>query len=98
MRLNWFNRLIYKLRGRDPMAEYLAWLIQFGRIAEGRILDFNHDDSMTTIFFRYNVANVDYETSQKLTPEQIKRAHQYIPGASVSVRYDPKNPGSSLVT
>lgn len=97
MELNWFTRLIYKLRGRDPMAEYLAWLIQFGRIAEGRILDLHQEESETTVFYRYNVSNVDYETSQKLTPEQVRRSHEYVPGANISVRYDPKNPGISLV-
>jgi hypothetical protein len=30
-----FNRL----RGRDPVAEYYAWLVSHGRVTEGRIID-----------------------------------------------------------
>ena len=97
MRHNWLVRLYYRFRGRDPIAEYFAWLVQFGRITEGRVIDSQQDDSGTTIFYRYNIANVDYETSQKLSLDQVTRGQFYIPGASITVRYDPKNPGSSIV-
>ncbi len=97
MHRNWFTRFIYRLRGRDPVAEYQAWLINFGRVTEGRILDFQKDGASVTIYYRYNIANVDYETSQKLSFEQLGRSHQYVPGASVTVRFDPRNPGSSIV-
>lgn len=97
MRHNWLARLYYRIRGRDPIAEYFAWLIQFGRITEGRVIDSQQDDSGTTIFYRYNIANVDYETSQKLSLDQLARGQIYVPGASITVRYDPKNPGSSIV-
>lgn len=97
MRHNWLVRLYYRLRGRDPLAEYYAWLVQFGRITEGRVIDSQQVDSETTIFYRYNIANVDYETSHKLTADQQKRSQFYVPGASITVRYDPKSPGSSIV-
>lgn len=98
MRHNWLVRLYYRLRGRDPLAEYYAWLVQFGRVTEGRVLDSHLDDSgLTTIFYRYNIANVDYETSQRLSADQLHRNQLYVPGASITVRYDPKNPGSSIV-
>ncbi len=97
MRPNWFIRFINRLRGRDPVKEYYAWLVKFGRITEGRILDFQQDDTGTTIFYSYQIANVDYETSQKLTFEQLSRRRVYTPGASITVRFDPKNPGSSIV-
>jgi hypothetical protein len=92
-----FTRLIYRLRGRDPVKEYYAWLSKFGRVAEGRVLDFQQDELNLTIFYRYKVSNVDYETSQKLSGEQMSRTHLYVPGAQVIVRYDPKNPGVSIV-
>ncbi len=98
IQLNWFSRLLYKLRGRDPIAEYYAWLIAYGRVTEGRILDLYHEDGQVIIYFRYKIANVDYETSQQLSAEQIERGHLYVPGASVSVRFDPKRPGISRVT
>lgn len=94
---NWFTRLIYRLRGRDPVAEYFAWLSKFGRVAEGRVLDFQNDESGITIFYSYRVSNVDYETSQKLSGEQLSRKHRYVSGAHVTVRYDPKQPGVSIV-
>jgi hypothetical protein len=98
MRHSWLVRLYYRIRGRDPLAEYYAWLVQFGRVTEGRVLDSQLDDSGTTaIFYRYVVANVDYETSQKLTADQLLRGQLFVPGASITVRYDPKNPGSSIV-
>jgi hypothetical protein len=97
MSRNWFIRLLNRLRGRDPVAEYYAWLAKFGRITEGHILDFHQDTTGTTIFYRYNIANVYYETSQKLNFDQLNRSYEYGPGASITVRYDPKNPGSSVV-
>ncbi len=97
MRHNWLVRFYHRIRGRDPIAEYYEWLIHFGRVTEGRVLDSQRDDSGTTIFYRYNIANVDYETSQKLTLNQLTRGQLYIPGASITVRYDPRNPGSSII-
>jgi hypothetical protein len=94
---NLFTRMLYRLMGRDPMAEYYKWLSQFGRVADGHILDFQQDESGLTIFYRYNVANVDYETSQKLSGEQLSRKNSYTPGAYVIVRFDPKQPGVSVV-
>ncbi|HKQ78023.1 MAG TPA: DUF3592 domain-containing protein [Blastocatellia bacterium] len=92
-----FARMYYRLLGRDPVAEYYKWLSQFGRVADGHILDFQQDESGLTIFYRYNVANVDYETSQKLSGEQLSRKNSYTPGANVIVRFDPKQPGVSVV-
>ncbi len=91
------TRLILRLRGRDPVKEYFEWLTKFGRVADGRILDFQQDETGITIFYRYNVSNVDYETSQRLSSEQLARKHMYVPGAHVIVRYDNKNPGISIV-
>jgi hypothetical protein len=99
MRLNHsvFTRVFYRLMGRDPVAEYYKWLSQFGRVADGHILDFQQDESGLIIFYRYKVANVDYETSQRLSGEQLARKDAYGPGARVLVRFDPKQPGLSIV-
>ena len=94
---NVFTRMLYRLAGRDPVAEYYKWLVQFGRVADGHILDFQQDESGLTIFYRYEVANVDYETSQRLSGEQLSRKDAYAPGARVFVRFDPKQPGLSIV-
>jgi hypothetical protein len=79
------------------VAEYYAWLGKFGRVADGRVLDFQQDESEVTIYYRYRVSNVEYETSQKLSGEQLSRKHLFVPGAHVIVRYDPKSPGVSVV-
>ncbi|MGE0101645.1 MAG: DUF3592 domain-containing protein [Blastocatellales bacterium] len=98
MRPRWLSRLINYFTGRDPVAEYLAWLASYGRVTEGRILDSQLDEAgETTVYYRYNIANVDYETSQKLRPEQMGNGQIYVPGASVTVRFDPRNPGSSII-
>ena len=98
MRPKWLSRIIDYIRGRDPVAEYLAWLSSYGRVTEGRILDSQQDDTGTsTVYYRYKIANVDYETSQKLKPEQLGNGQVYTPGSSVMVRFDPRNPGSSIL-
>ncbi|MEO6727045.1 MAG: DUF3592 domain-containing protein [Blastocatellia bacterium] len=97
MRQNWLVRFYNRLRGRDPLAEYYDWLIRFGRVTEGCVIDTQQDDAGTTIFYQYKIANVDYETSQKLTLDQLTRGQLYVPGASITVRFDPKNPGSSII-
>ena len=93
----WFTRLMAKLRGRDPIAEYYAWLASYGRVTEGRVLDILPEEGGMTIHYRYQIANVDYETSQRLTPEQQQAGQRYSPGAHISVRFDPKRPGISIV-
>jgi hypothetical protein len=97
MRPDWLTQLITRLRRRESIAQRNAWLIRFGRITDGMILDSQQDDTGTTIFYQYKIANVGYETSQRLSPDQIDQRHLYAPGSSVIVRFDPKNPGTSIV-
>jgi hypothetical protein len=74
-------------------------LLLTGRITEGTILDINCDDSgaATEIFFTYCINGVDYESSQTLNQEQRHQQQAYVPGASITVRYDPHRPGNSVV-
>jgi len=98
MRTSYLTRLIARLRGRDLESEYQTWLRQFGRITEGRVLETVPElDGGLTIYFRYTLANVQYETSCRLNDEQMERQHKYVPGASINVRYDPRSPGSSII-
>lgn len=94
---NWLSRTIDRLRGRRSLAEYYAWLLQHGRITEGRILDVHKDESGVVIFYCYDISNVEYQSSQMLTPQQLDQGARYIPGAAVTVRFDPKRPARSLV-
>ncbi len=98
MRTTWFQRLLARLRGRDLEAEYWTWVLQHGRITEGRVFESTQEaDGTTSIFYQYSLANVAYEASHKLTAEQQARAAKYLPGARVNVRFDPKSPGSALI-
>jgi Protein of unknown function (DUF3592) len=94
---DWFFQFIARFRQRDSIDQQHAWLIRFGRITDGMILDFQQDETGTTIFYQYRIANVGYETSQRLSPGQIDQRHLYAPGSYVTVRFDPKNPGHSIV-
>lgn len=91
------TRFLDRLRRRDRVAAYNSWLLRFGRITEGRIIDLQRDEQGATVHYFYYRANVKYETSQRLSAEQLERIHIYVPGASVTVRFDPKHPGRSIL-
>lgn len=91
------SRIIDRLRGRHSADEYSAWLLKYGRITEGRVLDAYPDGAGVTIVYCYNISNVQYESSQALTPEQVGRGISYMPGATILVRFDPKRPARSMV-
>jgi hypothetical protein len=97
MGTSWFTRVLDRLRGRRSPDEYYAWLLQYGRIVEGRVLDAQQDGPGVTIFYCYNLSNVQYESSQTLTPQQLRQDASYAPGATITVRIDPKYPARSIV-
>lgn len=77
-----------------------ARLLLTGRIAEGTIIDIGDETSsgaFTQIFYSYNISGVDYESSQILDREQQQHPLDYAPGARITVRYDPHQPGNSIV-
>lgn len=94
---NAWGRLINRLLGRRSADEYRQWLLKYGRIVEGRIIDAHDEDTQTVIYYYYNISNVRYESSQRLTQEQERRRARYVPGAAISVRFDPRRPGQAIV-
>ena len=75
-----------------------ARLLLTGRIADGMIFDTQTDATGAIyIFYRYNISGVDYESSQTLNYDQRRRQHEYKPGATITVRYDPRHPTNSVV-
>ncbi|HEX9927764.1 MAG TPA: hypothetical protein VGB02_04370 [Pyrinomonadaceae bacterium] len=82
-------------RKPDSEIERRERLLKNGRITEGRILDC--DDEITQVFYIYSINGADYESSELLTAEQRLRTQDYAPGAKVSIRYDPRQPGNSIV-
>lgn len=88
---------ILRRKKADPEARR-RWLLEFGRITDGEIIDGEISESGDEIvFYRYTLNGVDFESSDILTIEQARSPVGYAPGAKVGVRYDPRNQGNSIV-
>lgn len=96
------------LRRKPKLPEELekgrrAWLDQVGRITDGTVIDVQEipgtdQKSSTLLIFQYDVAGVSYEASQDVTYlRQLINLHSCRLGLPTSVRYDPQNPGNSMV-
>ena len=84
--------------------ERRAWLEGTGRITDGTVIDVqelaaaNNHHSAVMLIYKYDVAGVSYECSQDVT--QLRHwinLHSCRLGLHTSVKYDPQNPGNSLV-
>ena len=79
------------------------WLDQVGRITDGTVIDVQEipgpdHKSATVLIYHYDVAGVSYECSQEVTYlRPLVNLHSCRLGLPTSVRYDPQNPGNSLV-
>jgi hypothetical protein len=79
------------------------WLTQTGRITDGTVIDVqeitpNGHPAATMLIFKYDVGGVSYEASQDVTHlRQWINLHSCRLGVPTSVRYDPQNPGNSMV-
>lgn len=79
------------------------WLNQIGRITDGTVVDVqevapNGHTPATMLIFQYDVGGVSYEASQDVTQlRQWINLHSCRLGLPTSVRYDPQNPGNSIV-
>ena len=98
----------YMLLRRKPKSaeeferERRAWLESIGRITDGTVIDVQQAPSgnknSTLLIFQYDVAGVSYEASQDVTYlRQWINLHSCRLGLPTSVRYDPQNPGNSIV-
>lgn len=73
-------------------------LLKNGRITEGTIIDSDTDaNGNETVYYYYSVHGSDFESSQVLNDEQRENILAYAPGAKVSIRYDQKNHGNSVL-
>jgi hypothetical protein len=84
---------------KEDESSRIARLLKMGRIIEGQILDVTSDPGgrITHVFYTYNIAGVEYESSQELDTQQQNSAKRYWPGARVEIRYDPRQPANSVV-
>ena len=93
-------RGIFKRRRTDDEAARRQTLLRAGRIAEGSVFDIITDErtgAITQIFYNYEFNGVEYESSQLLDAGQRQRSADYFPGARVTVRFNPRQPGNSVV-
>ena len=90
---------IFRRKKTGDEAARRAQLLRAGRIAEGSIFDIVTDGAgaITQIFYNYTINGVDYEASQSLDADQRRRQTDYFPGAHVTIRYNPHQPGNSVV-
>jgi hypothetical protein len=79
------------------------YLDRVGRITDGTVIDVQeapgpHHRSSTLLVYQYDVGGVDYETAQDVTYlRQWINLQMCRLGLPTSVRYDPQNPGNSMV-
>ena len=92
-------RDIFKRKKTDGEAERRTALLRAGRITEGSIFDVITDEGggITHVFYNYEINGVEYESSQSLDAGQQQRSADYFPGARVTVRFNPRQPGNSVV-
>jgi hypothetical protein len=80
-----------------------VWLNGIGRITDGTVIDVQEITSetrppATMLIYQYDVAGVSYEASQDVTYlRQWINLHSCRLGLHTSVKYDPHNPGNSMV-
>ena len=88
----------------DLERERRAWLEGTGRITDGTVIDVqelpaqNNHHAAIMLIYHYDVAGVSYECSQDVTYlRHWINLHSCRLGLHTSVKYDPLNPGNSLV-
>ncbi|MBV9925762.1 MAG: hypothetical protein JOZ96_12150 [Acidobacteria bacterium] len=92
-------RDFFKRNKTDGEAERREALLRSGRITEGSIFDVITDEAgaITHVFYNYEINGVEYESSQLLDARQQEHPGDYFPGARVTVRFNPRQPGNSVV-
>lgn len=90
---------IFKSKKREPTDhDRKESLLKHGRITEGTILDTQIAANGDEIaYYFYTVNGVDFESSDALNERQKQTPIKYAPGAKVSIRFDPKNHGNSVL-
>lgn len=73
----------------------------YGRITDGTVIDaqeVSNPAAMQLLIYQYDVGGVSYEASQDITHlRQFVDIHTCKVGVPASVKYNPQNPGDSIV-
>ncbi len=98
--------LLARLRRKTPEQrerERRLRICEIGRITDGAVIDVNEmningSDEIQLLMYRYDVAGVSYEASQDVTSLRHRvDLHSCRAGLMTSIKYDPANPGNSIV-
>ncbi len=99
-------RAIVKSRHKTPEQrerERRARINEIGRITDGTVIDVsempvNGRGEIQLLIYQYDVAGVSYEASQDVTALRHRvDLHSCKAGLMTSIKYDPSNPGNSIV-
>jgi hypothetical protein len=96
----WLGRKRKSLGDRER--ERRAKLSTAGRITDGTVLDVREavgpGGPQQFLIYSYDVAGVEYECSQDVTDlRPFVNLHSCRLGLPTSIKYDPQNPGNSIV-
>jgi hypothetical protein len=95
--MGFWDKIKRRKKTADPNARRRE-LLSNGRITDGLIIDTDTTaDGGEIAYYVYTLNGVDFESSDLLTPEQMRHPIKYAPGAKVGIRYDPKNQGNSIL-
>jgi hypothetical protein len=92
-----------KKSAEDHERERRELLDRIGRLVDGTVIDVaelnaNEPNASQLLIYNYDVAGVQYEASQDVTHlRQFVDLHNCRIGVPTSVKYDPQNPGNSIV-
>lgn len=76
---------------------------EIGRITDGTVIDVNEmqtngSGELQLLIYHYDVAGVSYEASQDVSSlRHMVDLHSCRSGLMTSIKYDPSNPGNSIV-
>lgn len=86
----------------DPERLRRDYIHAVGRVTDGTVLDAHNEEhdgrEAQLVVYRYDVGGVSYESSQDVTRLRHRvDLHTCRIGLPASVKYDPQNPGNSVV-
>ena len=88
----------FRRKKEDPEVARRALLLRAGRLGEAFVLGTDVDgDGNEMLSYSYTIGGVDYQAFQCQDADQLLRKNDYLPGARVALRYDPRRPANSLV-
>ena len=102
--------LVWRMRRKTPEQreqERRIRIAQLGRITDGTVIDVselsisqngNGSSALQLLIYQYDVAGVSYEAAQDVTHlRPFVDLHTCRIGVPASIKYDPQNPGNSIV-